>query len=198
MRFCFIGSGTDRERAPLGGIEIAAVAELMREHYNTMVFGGSAIGVMGDFARAFLASGGNVVSVLLHAEALPHGSTKEIRCRSLAARKKELFRSVDAVLCYPGGLGTLDELFDFFARRTTEEIAVPVRTFLYNWHDYYSPLLLQLERGGHAGLIGSESMPRIEIFESADSLRSLLETPDQPLTAPTSRPLAANDIKGRS
>jgi uncharacterized protein (TIGR00730 family) len=177
MNFCFIGSGTDREQAPLPGIEIAEVATIMREHYNTMIFGGSTIGLMGDFARAFIASGGDVISVLLHAEGLHSGSAHQIRCDTLAARKQELFRSIDAALCYPGGLGTMDELFDLLARRANAEIAATVRIFLYNFREYYSPLLVQLDRAHNAGLINIEAIPQVEIFESSHSLRFLLDSP---------------------
>jgi predicted Rossmann-fold nucleotide-binding protein len=96
----------------------------------------------------------------------------------LAARKKMMFDDVDGVLCYPGGIGTWDELFDLLARRSIDaevdgKPACPP-IFLYIWENYYAPLLLQLEIANEMGLIHERSIEMIRPFESAEALAAVL------------------------
>src|SRR5258706_3543811 len=105
MRLCFIGSGIERETTRLDGIEVAAVAKTMADRYDTLVFGGSNVGIMEAFARAFAVCGGRIVSVAprwLEEEGLVFDGCEPTWCVDLAERKRLMFEGIDAVLCYPG------------------------------------------------------------------------------------------------
>jgi uncharacterized protein (TIGR00730 family) len=178
MRFCFIGSGIERENTRLEGIEVSAVARLMAERFDTLVFGGSNIGIMGAFARAFAACGGKIESVApqwLEAQGLVYGGCEPTWCRDLAERKNLMFAGIDAVLCYPGGLGTWDELFDLLARRAVDSDADAPPIYLYNWEKYYAPLLLQIETALELGLIHCGGIASIIPFESVEQLAQHLQ-----------------------
>ncbi len=150
MRLCFIGSGIERENTRLQGLEIQAVVGALRSHYDQLVFGGSSVGLMEAFASAFLAAGGSVTSVIpgwLEGEGLAFQGGDSIRCDDLAERKHLMFDGIDGVICYPGGIGTYDELFDLLASRATEGPGTscpPI--YLYNWEKFYAPLLLPRRR----------------------------------------------------
>jgi len=177
VKLCFIGSGIEREMTQLDGIEVVAIASVMSDYFDTLVFGGSSVGIMEAFARAFAARGGRIISVVprwLQDTGLVFQGCEPTYCNDLAARKHLMFDDIDAVLCYPGGLGTWDELFDLLARRTVEPEAVCPPVYLYNWQKYYAPLLLQIETALELGLIHPGRVEKIKPFESIEVLAKLL------------------------
>jgi uncharacterized protein (TIGR00730 family) len=177
MKLCFIGSGIERETTRLNGIEIHAVAHVVRSRFDTLVFGGSSVGLMEAFATAFAACGGRVISIVprwLERLDLVYKGCEPLFCEDLAERKRLMFEETDAVLCYPGGIGTWDELFDLLARRATEPKPPCPPIYLYNWEKYYAPLLLQVETAVEAGLIHPEHVTMIRSFESIEALAELL------------------------
>jgi uncharacterized protein (TIGR00730 family) len=150
----------------------------MAKRFKTLVFGGSKVGMMGEFAAAFASSGGHVVGVFpdwLEVENLVYGGAELVRCRDLAERKRVMFEEVDAILCYPGGLGTWDELFDLLARKAVDrELRCPP-IYLYNWENFYAPLLLQIETAVELGLIRSTNCEAILPFASVEELCRLMD-----------------------
>jgi uncharacterized protein (TIGR00730 family) len=178
VKICFIGSGIEREKTCLHGIEVQAVARAVRDHFDTLVFGGSSIGLMESFASAFANAGGHVISVVprwLEATGLVFAGFDPVFCENLAERKRLMFEQTDAVLCYPGGLGTWDELFDLLARRAVEPhpMACPP-IYLYNWEKYFAPMLLQIETALEMGLIHQETVTMLHPFETVEALAELL------------------------
>ncbi len=182
MKICFIGSGIERETTQLPNLEIAAIVQVIRTRFDTLVFGGSRVGLMGAFASAFTDSGGHVISILphwleQHGLAYPAGETKQ--CDDLAARKRLMFDAVDAVLCYPGGIGTLDEFFDLLTLHAFDSALASSATcppiYIYNWEKFYAPLLLQIETAMEIGLIHSATVQMIRPFESAESLSEIID-----------------------
>ncbi len=181
MKLVFIGSGVERESTQLSGVEVASVAGAVRRRFDTLIFGGSRVGLMGAFASAFADRGGHVVSILpawleQHDLAFDRGET--VRCDDLAERKRLMFEGADAVICYPGGIGTCDELFEVLTLHAVES-AIAGRSgcppiYLYNWDKFYAPLLLQLETSAEVGLIHPTSVDMIRPFESVDQLEVLL------------------------
>ena len=181
MRLCFIGSGMEDANERLTGIEIGAVAEVLRTSYDTLVFGGSSDGFMGSFASAFADRGGRLMAVVpewLEELGLVHTRAEVTMVSTLAERKHVMFEAVDAVLCYPGGIGTWDELFDLLARRSIDQQvhALPPcpPIYLYDWEQFYAPLLLQLEVALEAGLVHPEAVAMLHAFASAEGLTSIL------------------------
>jgi uncharacterized protein (TIGR00730 family) len=173
----FIGSGVERERVRSIGLEVRAVANAMSRHFDTLVFGGSNIGLMEAFARAFTAAGGRVISIVprwLERHGLVYDGCEPVFCDTLAERKRLMFEGTDAVLCYPGGLGTWDELFDFLAQRAVDSNSPCPPVYLYNWEKYYAPLLLQMESSVEAGFIHPHTVSSLSPFESVEELMQIL------------------------
>jgi len=178
MRLCFIGSGVEREDTRLAGIEIRAVADVFAKRFRILVFGGSKVGLMGEFASAFAAAGGDIVGVFpnwLETEGLVVEGSQLMKCEDLAERKRIMFEEVDAILCYPGGLGTWDELFDLLARKAVDRDGRCPPIYLYNWENFYAPLLLQIETAVELGLIRPASCAAILPFAGIDELSRLLD-----------------------
>jgi uncharacterized protein (TIGR00730 family) len=183
MRICFIGSGVEREATKVDGLEVSAIVHVVRTYFDTLVFGGSSVGLMAAFANAFANQGGEIISVVprwLEQEGLTYKGCNPVFCEDLAERKRLMFDQVDAVLCYPGGVGTWDELFDLLASRAAERGLSCPPIYVYNWEKYYAPLFLQMETAAEVGFLHPANLQRIRPFETAEALSDLLHREHEP------------------
>lgn len=96
-----------------------AAAQLGRhiaERGLTLIYGGGAVGLMGVVADAALAAGGEVIGIipqsLERAEIGHKGLTRLEVVDGMHARKARMAELADAFIALPGGLGTLEELFE--------------------------------------------------------------------------------------
>lgn len=177
MNLCFLGSG--KNRADIEGIEIDPVVQALRCRYDRLFFGGSKSGLMGRFAQAFRNAGGTIISVVPGWLAKADGGRFVFKgddvlyCENTEKTKSRMFGKADGIICYPGGLGTLDELFSYLASQAVKERKA-LDLYLYNYNKYFSPLLAQLEMGIEMGLIKKRSLSKFYPFENSQQLKDLL------------------------
>jgi len=100
-------------------------------------------------------------------------SDTQILVDSLSKRKLRLMET-DAIICYPGGVGTFDEMFDVLARISLGELK-QTPMFIYNFERFYSPLLLQMEYGIKTKYIKEAALESVYTFEHSNQLRSVLK-----------------------
>jgi len=110
--FCGASSGTNpayREAA-------VALGRALAERKLTLVYGGGAVGLMGIVADAALEAGGEVIGIipesLMNAEIGHKGLSRLEVVDGMHARKARMAELSDAFIALPGGLGTLEELFE--------------------------------------------------------------------------------------
>jgi len=81
-----------------------------------LVYGGSNVGLMGEVSKAVLEAGGEVVGVITEAfvrQDLAYRSLKDLRIvGSMHERKALMAELADGFVALPGGLGTLEEMFE--------------------------------------------------------------------------------------
>jgi uncharacterized protein (TIGR00730 family) len=116
--FCGSRFGTDP-----GGREVAVrLGELLAREGITLVYGGGGVGLMGLLANAVLQAGGKVVGIiprfLLQREAGHPALTETLVVETMHERKLEMFERSEAFVVLPGGIGTLEELFEVLSWRT--------------------------------------------------------------------------------
>ena len=97
----------------------AATRQLGRDlaaRHLTLVFGGSDMGLMSVLANSVLEANGQVVGVmprLLADREIGHRNLTEMKVvPDLSARKRVMAELSDSFIALPGGLGTLDEIFE--------------------------------------------------------------------------------------
>jgi uncharacterized protein (TIGR00730 family) len=94
----------------------AALGRRLAQEGITLVYGGGAVGLMGVVADAALAAGGEVIGVIptaLQSSEIGHnGLTRLEVVDGMHARKARMAELSDAFIALPGGLGTLEELFE--------------------------------------------------------------------------------------
>ncbi|WP_030490454.1 TIGR00730 family Rossman fold protein [Micromonospora chokoriensis] len=122
-------------------------AELARRGH-TLVSGGGCVGMMGALADGARSAGGRTVGVipqsLVDLEVADLASDELLVTESMASRKTLMIEKSDAFLTLPGGLGTLDELFEVW---TTATLALHTKPMvLIDTDGFYRPLLDWLDK----------------------------------------------------
>ncbi|MBX3024033.1 TIGR00730 family Rossman fold protein [bacterium] len=112
-----------------------------------LVYGGASVGLMGRLADSALAAGGEVVGVIPRAlvdrEVAHHGLADLRVVGSMHERKALMADLADGFVALPGGLGTLDELFEILTWAQLALHAKPVG--LLDVDGYFAPLLAFLD-----------------------------------------------------
>ena len=130
-------------------LEVAReLGTLLARERITLVYGGGRVGLMGALADAALAGGGDVVGVipqlLLDKEVGHSGLTKLHVVETMAQRKQAMGDLSDAFLTLPGGIGTMDELFEAW---TWTQLGLQDKPCgLLNQDGYYDSLIAFLDR----------------------------------------------------
>ncbi len=170
--FCGSKPGADPAFAALA----AGVGHLAATRGLTLVYGGGGNGLMGLAARAALAGGGRVVGVLPECLAVQEvaqtGLHELIVTATLHERKAEMFARSDAIVVLPGGIGTLDELFEVMTWRNLGLHAKPIWLLGGTFWRPFMDLLGHLDRAGFAypGLFAL-----VEPLAGVDALAARLE-----------------------
>ncbi|MCC2657584.1 MAG: hypothetical protein K0Q76_2692 [Panacagrimonas sp.] len=124
-----------------------SLGRLLGESDVTLVYGGTAKGLMGVLADAVLDAGGTVHGVVtegLHdiGQSHPRLTRHEI-IRTLHDRKARMIELADAFIALPGGIGTLEELMVVWTMNQLAEIDKPVGVL--NTAEFFTPLLAFLD-----------------------------------------------------
>lgn len=137
--FCGSSPGARPEYADAA----SSVGRLLAASGITLVYGGASVGLMGTLADATLQAGGRVIGVIprsLVDQEIAHGGLTELRVvESMHARKAEMADLSDGFLALPGGLGTLEELFEIWTWGNLGYHQKPCG--LLNTSEYYTSLL---------------------------------------------------------
>ncbi|MEH6581073.1 MAG: TIGR00730 family Rossman fold protein [Halioglobus sp.] len=95
---------------------VSELATMIAQRGMTLVYGGGNVGLMGIAANAALAAGGKVIGVIpadiADKEVGHHGLTELQVVDSMHERKMRMAKLADGIIALPGGLGTLEELFE--------------------------------------------------------------------------------------
>ena len=137
--YCGSGSGNDL-RYTEAARELGAW--IAREGH-ALVYGGSAIGLMGEVSRAALGAGGAVIGVepafFLDMGVEQHDLTELIEVETMSERKAKMIELGDAFVALPGGMGTLEEISEIMSRIRLG--LGPSECYLLNIGGYYDNLI---------------------------------------------------------
>jgi uncharacterized protein (TIGR00730 family) len=141
-RLCvFCGSSAGRDPAYRRLAE--ALARTLAERGIGIVYGGGRVGLMGALADAALAAGGEVIGVIPQAlidREIGHGGLTELRVvGSMHERKALMAELADGFVALPGGIGTLEELFEVWTWAQLGLHAKPCG--LLDADGFYAPLV---------------------------------------------------------
>lgn len=145
---------------------------LIGERGFRLVYGGGHAGLMGAVADAALAAGGQVLGIIprrLVSRELGHRGIQELRVvDTMHDRKRQMAEAADAFVALPGGLGTLEELFEVWTWQQLGYHARPIG--LLDSAGYYAPLRALLAHTTEAGFIDAAQVARLRIDDDAGRL----------------------------
>ncbi len=173
--FCGAAAGQDPELMDLA----KAVGQQIAEQGWTLLYGGGNTGLMGAVAEGTLAHQGEVIGImptLLVERERAHGQLTRLECvQDMATRKARLIELADAFVVLPGGMGTLDELFEVL---TWYQLGLHQKyTYILNSKGFYDALLKQLSQQQQAGFVHGETLP----LTSVDTPLALIQALEQKL-----------------
>lgn len=165
------------------GVESAyttAATELGRELARRgckVVYGGGRVGLMGVVADAALEAGGQVIGVIprfLYAREVGHPGLSELELvDTLAERKRRMGDRSDAYLVLPGGVGTMDELFEVWSWSQLGVERKPCG--LLNVSGFYDALIAFVDHAAAQGFIKPQHRALLSTGRSVIDLLDLLE-----------------------
>jgi uncharacterized protein (TIGR00730 family) len=172
----FCGSSTGVDTAFTTAAQELGV--LLAQQNITLVYGGAQIGLMGTIANAALAHGGRVIGVipqLLMDKELGHPGLTELRVVETMAQRKEVMMELsDAFIALPGGIGTLDELFEVWTATQLGLQAKPCG--LLNVRGYFDHLLAFLDHAVAQGFLRESHRRHLSVRDDPTSLLQQLRS----------------------
>ena len=120
-----------------------------------LIYGGGSVGLMGVLADSVMKYGGEVVGIIprfLYEKEVGHDGVSElIIVDSMHERKQKMAEMSQGFIAMPGGIGTMEELFEIFTWSQLALIKKPVA--LFNVNHFYDEMLLFLNKMVHEGFI---------------------------------------------
>jgi uncharacterized protein (TIGR00730 family) len=148
------------------------LGEAFARHGIGLVYGGSNVGLMMTIANAVMANGGQVVGIIptiLSKHEPEHDSITELHVvNSMHERKALMEQLSDGFIAMPGGVGTLDELFEILTWKNLKLHEKPVG--LLNVAGFYEPMMWFIEHSAREGFIADNVLEAIKIDENPDQL----------------------------
>ena len=164
--YCGAATGAD----PMYADAARATAQALVDHNIALVYGGGKVGLMGVIADEVLRLGGEATGVipraLVEREVGHAGLTRQFVVKDMHERKAMMASLSDGFIAMPGGMGTLEELFEMLTWAQLGIHDKPVG--LLNVHGFYDGLLAFVPhqegegfvRPGHAALILADADPQ--------------------------------------
>ncbi len=137
-----------------------------------LVYGGSAIGLMGEVADAALQAGGEVIGVIpraLQLREIAHQGLTELEVvGSMHERKARMAELSEGFIALPGGMGTLEELAEVL---TWAQLGLHARPCgLLDVDGYYQPLIAFLDHAVAEGFVRPDHRRILHVATAPDAL----------------------------
>ena len=133
---------------------------------NTLVYGGSKSGLMGELAESVLQAGGKVIGVepqfFIDAGFVYDEITELITTKDMSERKAKMIELGDAFIAFPGGTGTLEEITEVMSKVSLK------------LNGYYDSLKQLLEHMIEMDLSSREKQEGIYFAENLEKIQKCL------------------------
>lgn len=148
------------------------LGRLLAKKGITLIYGGSNVGLMAIIANEALEHGGKVIGVmpdsLIEKEVAHRGLTEFVRVHTMSERKDVMMDMADAFIAMPGGVGTLDELFEVMSWNQLGLMKKPLG--LLNTDHYWDLLLAFLDHSVNEKFVRIEHRSNLISEESEPAL----------------------------
>jgi len=150
--------------------------ELAKQNIG-LVYGGASVGLMGAVADATLQGGGEVIGVIPQAIVdleVAHQGLADLRVVAGMHERKALMAELsNGFVAMPGGLGTLEELFEALTWLQLGLHSDPCG--LFNVNEYYNSLISFLNHTVSSGFAKQSHLTNLLVKDQAPSLLELMK-----------------------
>ena len=147
---------------------------------NTLVYGGSKSGLMGELAESVLQAGGKVIGVepqfFIDAGFVYDEITELITTKDMSERKAKMIELGDVFIAFPGGTGTLEEITEVMSKVSLKHLDAPC--ILYNLNGYYDSMKQLLEHMIEMDLSSEEKQEGIYFAEDLKEIQRIIQHKD--------------------
>ena len=144
---------------------------------NSLVYGGSKAGLMGELAESVLTAGGKVLGIepqfFIDMEYQYDAITELIVTKDMTERKTKMIELGDVFIAFPGGTGTLEEIAEVMSKVSLKHLTAPC--ILYNLNDYYDGLQTLLRHMTEMGLSSPERQEGIYFAKDLSEIREIIK-----------------------
>ena len=158
------------------------VGETLAQTGRTLVYGGGQVGLMGILADAAIDAGGDVIGVIpdfLALKEVAHPRVQDMHIvDSMHTRKALMAEKAEAFIALPGGIGTMEELFEIWTWTQLGRHKKPVG--LLNVNGYFDGLLTFLDRMTKEGFLSEDHRHMLMADTDLDALLERFEAYDAP------------------
>ncbi|MDX2128066.1 MAG: TIGR00730 family Rossman fold protein [Chloroherpetonaceae bacterium] len=172
----FCGSSNGKKSSYLD--EAREIGKFFAERKIRVVYGGGSNGLMGTVAESALKAGGEVIGVipetLLQKEVAHQKLTKLHITTGMHERKALMAELSDAFIALPGGLGTMDELFEIWTWSQLGLHRKPIG--LLNGSHYYDDLLKFLKHTAEEQFVKTKNLNTLVVADSVEKLWEKINT----------------------
>jgi uncharacterized protein (TIGR00730 family) len=172
--FCASSSSLEQHWLDLAtntGVELA-------ERGHTLVSGGGRVGMMGAVAAGARARGAHTLGVipqsLVDLEVADTSADELIVTDDMGGRKDLMIERSDAFITLPGGLGTLDELFEVWTTATLDLHHKPI--VLLDPNGFYDGLLSWLGKLADTEFVRQAALERVTVVGSVQAAFDTIES----------------------
>lgn len=149
---------------------------------DTVIYGGGGVGLMGEIANGVMSKNGEIIGViperLYEREAGNENLTNLIKVKTMHQRKALLSEMCEAFIILPGGLGTLEELFEVWTHSQLGYHKKPI-AFL-NLDGYYDSLFEFVKFASNSGFIDKKFIDMVIVEQNYEKLMERLQTYQAP------------------
>lgn len=144
---------------------------------NTLIYGGSKNGLMGEVAESVLDAGGRAIGVepqiFIHQGFEYDRLTELIVTKDMTERKTKMIELGDAFIAFPGGTGTLEEIAEVMSKVSLKWLSAPC--ILYNLNGYYDSLKELLLHMQEKGLSSKERQEGIYFAKNLEEIKGIIQ-----------------------
>jgi hypothetical protein len=171
--YCGSATGSD----PLFAEATRATASAMVSSGVDLVYGGGRLGLMGLIADSVLELGGKVYGVipaaLVDLEVAHTGVTELFHVANMHERKAKMTDLADAFIALPGGIGTLDELFEAWSWNALGYHAKPF--CLLNVGGFWNSMIQFIDHATTSGFLSASRRRQLLVATTPEEALNLLD-----------------------
>jgi uncharacterized protein (TIGR00730 family) len=176
IRSLCVFCGSSAGRSPLYAEAAAGLGREIALRGLTLVYGGGNVGTMGALAASAMTAGGSVTGIIpkkLNAAVEHLRLTELIVVEDMHERKALMQERADAFVALPGGIGTMEELFEVWTWRYIGYHRKPVG--LLNIGGFYDGLLDFLRHMTTEGFLHGDILADLCVAETQGEMLDLLK-----------------------